>query len=67
MFDMGKQSDIGYKLVIIYNAEQKKYYLSGYTAYRDGEAIKYSLDGAVLPFDTMQGAMDSIINYPEKK
>jgi hypothetical protein len=67
MFNMSKQSDIGYKLVIIYNKEQDKYYLTGYHAYDyEPNRIGYAQDGATLVFNTMQEAIEHIINYPNK-
>ena len=69
MFNMKRQSDIGYKLVIIYNRKQDEYHVTGYTAYREdshNSNIRYSQDGATLHFKTMQEAMDSITNYPDQ-
>lgn len=64
MFNMSKQSDVGYKLVIIYNAKQKEYHLTGYTAHRDYTQISYSQDGATLHFESLENLLKHITDYP---
>ena len=65
---MTKQSDIGYRLDITYNAKQKKYYLTGDAAYltKTGQ-IKYSQDGATLTFDSLESALKHIQEYKDKQ
>lgn len=68
MFNMAKQSDTGYKLVIVYDAISKKYYVNGYTAHRhDRGNITYEQDGASVIFDNMNDAIKSITEYPDKR
>ena len=57
----------GYQLIIRYNAEQKLYYVSGFTMHMDNSnRMLMDRDGETLVFKSMQEVMDSIINYPDK-
>jgi hypothetical protein len=59
---MAKQSDVGYKLVIIYDAKQKNYHLTGYTGHGEFH-IHYAQDGATLVFNSLEEVVKHISNY----
>lgn len=64
------EHELGYKIVIEYSKRVKKYMVTGYSLFnRESHPyghISANQDGATLQFDTMQEAIDSIVNYPTK-
>ena len=68
MFDIVKNAgeDEGYQLRITYNTTLKKVMVTGFSVYMDGTRTRFAQDGATLIFDSLEDAINHIINNENK-